>query len=59
MACVARLEDLDEPVDMVDVFRRSEDVGAIADKDAFFLFAPVKIAGTRGGYGRAIALVGD
>ena len=34
-------------------------VGAIADKDAFFLFAPVKIAGTRGGYGRAIALVGD
>jgi len=34
-------------------------VGAIVDKDAFFLFAPVKIAGTRGGYGRAIALVGD
>ena len=34
-------------------------VDAIADKDAFFLFAPVKIAGTRGGYGRAIALVGD
>ena len=34
-------------------------VGAIADQDAFFLFAPVKIAGTRGGYGRAIALVGD
>ena len=31
MACVGRLEDLDEPVDMVDVFRRSEDVGAIAD----------------------------
>ena len=31
MACVARLEDLDEPIDMVDVFRRSEDVGAIAD----------------------------
>ena len=34
-------------------------VGAIADRDAFFLFAPVKIAGTRGGYGRAIALFGD
>jgi kynurenine formamidase len=32
-------------------------VGAIADRDAFFLFAPVKIAGTRGGYGRALALV--
>jgi kynurenine formamidase len=32
-------------------------VGSIADKpDAFFLFAPVKIKGTRGGYGRAIAL---
>lgn len=32
-------------------------VGAIADKpDAFFLFAPIKIKGTRGGYGRAIAL---
>ncbi|MFM7074436.1 MAG: cyclase family protein, partial [Planctomycetaceae bacterium] len=35
------------------------EIGAIADSDAFFLFAPVKIAGTRGGYGRAIALVGD
>ena len=34
-------------------------VAAIADRDAFFLFAPVKIAGTRGGYGRAIALYGD
>lgn len=34
-------------------------VAAIADKEAFFLFAPVKIAGTRGGYGRAIALVGN
>ena len=31
-------------------------VGAIADKDAFFLFAPVRIKGTAGGYGRAIAL---
>ena len=29
---------------------------AIAGKQAFFLFAPVKIAGTRGGYGRAMAL---
>ena len=29
--CVARLEDLDGPVDMVDVFRRSEDVGPIAE----------------------------
>jgi kynurenine formamidase len=34
-------------------------VGEIAGHDAFFLFAPVKIAGTRGGYGRAIALIGD
>jgi kynurenine formamidase len=34
-------------------------VAAIADHDAFFMFAPVKIAGTRGGYGRAIALIGD
>jgi kynurenine formamidase len=30
---------------------------AIADREAFFLFAPVKIAGTRGGYGRGLALV--
>ncbi len=32
---------------------------AIADREAFFLFAPIKIAGTRGGYGRAIALVAE
>jgi len=30
-ACVARLEDIAEPVDLVDVFRRTEDVGPIAD----------------------------
>jgi hypothetical protein len=30
MRCVARLEDLTEPVDMVDVFRKTEDVGPIA-----------------------------
>jgi predicted CoA-binding protein len=30
MPCVARLEDLTEPVDMVDVFRKTEDVGPIA-----------------------------
>jgi uncharacterized protein len=29
--CVARLEDITEPVDIVDVFRRSEDVAPIAD----------------------------
>lgn len=29
--CVARLEDIDTPIDIVDVFRRSEDVGPIAD----------------------------
>jgi len=29
--CVARLEDITEPVDIVDVFRRTEDVGPIAD----------------------------
>lgn len=34
-------------------------VGAIADRDVFFIFAPVKIAATRGGYGRALALVAD
>jgi len=32
---------------------------AIADRDAFFVFAPVKIAATRGGYGRGLALVAD
>jgi kynurenine formamidase len=31
-------------------------LGAIADRDAFFIVAPIKIAGTRGGYGRALAL---
>ena len=31
MPCVARLEDIAEPIDLVDVFRRTEDVGAIAD----------------------------
>jgi hypothetical protein len=30
MPCVARLEDLTEPVDLVDVFRKTEDVGPIA-----------------------------
>ena len=30
MPCVARLEDLTEPVDMVDVFRKTEDVAPIA-----------------------------
>jgi uncharacterized protein len=29
--CVARLEDIDVPVDIVDVFRRTEDVEPIAD----------------------------
>jgi kynurenine formamidase len=29
---------------------------AIADKDAFFIFAPIKIKNTSAGYGRAIAL---
>ena len=32
---------------------------AIADSEAFFLFAPIKIAATRGGYGRALALVAE
>jgi kynurenine formamidase len=31
-------------------------VGAISDKSAYFLFAPIKIKGTVGGYGRALAL---
>jgi uncharacterized protein len=31
MPCVARLEDLAEPVDMVDVFRKTADVDPIAD----------------------------
>ncbi len=30
MPCVARLEDLDEPIDVVDVFRRSEEVLPLA-----------------------------
>jgi predicted CoA-binding protein len=30
MPCVARLEDLAEPVDMVDVFRKTDDVGPVA-----------------------------
>ena len=30
MPCVARLEEIDEPVDLVDVFRRTEDVLQIA-----------------------------
>ena len=29
--CVARVEDITEPVDIVDVFRRTEDVEPIAD----------------------------
>lgn len=31
-------------------------VGSIRDKPAYFIFAPVKIKGSRGGYGRALAL---
>jgi len=34
-------------------------LGAIADREAFFMFAPIKIAATRGGYGRALALVAE
>jgi isatin hydrolase len=34
-------------------------LGAIADREAYFLFAPIKIAATRGGYGRALALVAE
>ncbi len=34
-------------------------LGAIDGREAFFLFAPVKIAATRGGYGRALALVAE
>jgi kynurenine formamidase len=34
-------------------------LGAIADREAFFVFAPIKIAGTRGGYGRAVALAAN
>ncbi len=30
MPCVARLEDITEPIDLVDVFRKTEDVGPIA-----------------------------
>lgn len=31
-------------------------LAAIHDREAFFLFAPIKIAGTHSGYGRALAL---
>lgn len=31
MPCVARLEDIDEPIDMVDCFRKADDVGPLAD----------------------------
>jgi len=31
----------------------------IVDREAFFIFAPIKIAATRGGYGRALALVAE
>jgi kynurenine formamidase len=31
-------------------------VSAIHDRPAYFLFAPIKIQGTKGGYGRALAL---
>ncbi len=31
MLCVARLEDITEPIDLVNIFRRTEDVGPIAD----------------------------
>jgi kynurenine formamidase len=34
-------------------------LAAIADREAFFLFAPIKIGGTRGGYGRALALLAN
>lgn len=34
-------------------------VSSIVDRDAFFLFAPIKIAATRGGYGRALAIVAE
>ena len=30
---------------------------AVEGRDAFFLFAPIKIEGTRGGYGRALAIL--
>lgn len=30
MPCVARLEDITEPIDIVDVFRKTDDVGPIA-----------------------------
>lgn len=34
-------------------------LSSLEDKDAFFLFAPIKIRGTKGGYGRALALWRD